>query len=69
MITSHRKEQPINRGELRGIVNLLHLFSDFTVLTIFLGIYELTKFDFERFVTVEEITTITKLSEEDVKKY
>ena len=67
VITSHLKEKPISKLELREIVNQLKLYSVYTVLTVLFAIYELTRSDFERFVSIKEIAKLSHLHEESIR--
>ncbi|MEO3944457.1 helix-turn-helix transcriptional regulator [Gorillibacterium sp. CAU 1737] len=63
LIADHSLDAPVSPATIREIYNALSVFQEKDVLTVFFGLYELTKRDFDRFVGIAELQAQCKLPE------
>ncbi len=65
-ISDTRIAQPVSPTEIRDIYSFLENIFSIDTLKVFFGIYELTKRDFDYYVSIEDIKTKCKLSIETI---
>ncbi|WP_082652213.1 helix-turn-helix domain-containing protein [Gorillibacterium timonense] len=62
-IADHSLAAPITPVKIREIYNTMAVYQEKDVLTVLFGLYELTKKDFDRFVSLKELEIQCKLPE------